>query len=652
MCETTRRAPVINWNVIFREGFAGLPLLESAPVNDTLNKNIRNVLLSLKADYQGVMIYPYPSKKGVSQETAQDFWFNSSTWETNHLPFKQVTPYQLLEVYLQNGEKVHGASEMRQKWYPTGLKPRTYFAQGGSAFWASTYLRGFFNELADRFVPTNRFSRVDVSRLKLTSEDGRFVIYDFSNFTSNFSEQYPFLKELAAFFEGCTVRLAGPDLTPIYADLGNLIDDYAEICNDLPEYWVGDSVCREVSTSLTHMQAGFLGVFGNLMTCTVPHGLAVRQHVHSDDQQMTAGDDGVAEPFAEEPFQRTLDLLGDAAPEKHFTSNERAIVLKKPFTVQDGCAIQVDRINFPNLNFMMGQEEDMDERFSHLARLTFGQRRTIVHSQLRRFIHDLSSYSLVEWEAGIIESFMKTVVNLMQLGESNINHAGKIRIKVPYGYEWLRPLPLLGWQDLYLQRDLRRYPKIGSLEIVRLVRREKISFDWSSELVEGEVYDCNWSSRFRYLEMSGVIRRIEGDEREQWGEAYEYVHERDVKEYLEFGPEVSTFRVVKNVQGDVLEEIMVSKVEIKTRDAEFVDSYVEEEAGFGRKYINPYTGSLAYHDLDFIETPEGALNYDEDDDMFSDDDVSGVDDDDKSEGDLYQEEGDQLDVSSYAHFSV
>jgi len=627
MCETERRRQCVNWAVLLYPEYHHLPLIESAEPQPTLNTNIRNVLHAFKADYKGAMIYPFASKKGVSIETSEDFWFSTRAWDVNHLPFKQVTPYQLLERFLQTGERTLGSAEMRQKWYPTGLKPRTYFAQGGTAFFASTYLRGFLNELADRFIPTNRFSRVDVSRLKLSDPTGRFVIYDFSNFTSNFSEQYYFLTELASFFRGCPVRLAGPFLEPIYADLGDLLDDYAEICNNLPEYWVGTSCCRDVSTSLAHMQAGFLGVFGNLMTCTVPHGLVVRQHVRSDEQQMTAGDDGVAEPVDEHSFQQSLDSLGDAAPEKHFTSDERSIVLKKPFHVnEDGCAVQTPRLDYPNLNFIKGQGEQMDPRFEHLIDLTFGERRVTVHTQLQRFIRELSTYELEEWEAGIIESFLKTAIRVMQLGDDHVNYNDRIRVHVPGGHRFVQPLPLLSWKDLSYTSDLRRYPYVGSTGLFRVFRRGKVHVPLEDGLQDGELFECNWSNKMKYLEMSGVIRRIVGKELEEFEDVFEYVHERDMDDYRETGPEVSMFKVVQSVEWLTLVDILDARGEAKTMMADAVSSFEEfVKDARGKEYINPFTGHVVYRDLDYVDSTEYILRYDEVESTVYSEDTSSYD---------------------------
>jgi hypothetical protein len=389
------------------------------------------------------------------------------------------------------------------------------------------------------------------------------------------------------------------------------------------------------------------------MTCTVPHGLVVRQHVPSDSQQMTAGDDGVAQPDNEYSFQESLDALGDAAPEKHFTSDERSIVLKKPFSVVDGCAVQTGRLDYPNLNFIKGQGEQMDSRFEHLADLSFGERRVTVHSQLQRFVRELSTYELEEWEAGIIDSFLKTAISTMQLGEDHVNYNDRIRVHVPGGHRFLQPLPVLSWKDISYTSDLRRYPYIGSFGMYRVFRRQRIYMSLEDGLRDGEVYECNWSGKMKYLEMSGVVRRIVGKELEEFEDVFEYVCEDDMKSYKEMGPEVSMFRVIQDVDWLTLVDVLDARGESKTMMADAVSSFEKfVKDARGKEYINPFTGHVVYRDLDYVEdSADYVLRYDDVESTTYSEDTSSYD--------YLYDENEDMDITedidysaAYTQFSV
>lgn len=89
--------------------------------------------------------------------------------------------------------------------------------------------------------------------------------------------------------------LLGEDLSLQEFDLGALIFQYIERLNSSPEFYLSKELSEiggySGEESFRHRVAGFLGVPGNLITCTIPHGLAVASLLSSENDLQVPGDD-------------------------------------------------------------------------------------------------------------------------------------------------------------------------------------------------------------------------------------------------------------------------------------------------------------------------------------------------------------------------
>jgi hypothetical protein len=264
---------------------------------------------SIKQRYSDKIILPHYTRRGISSETSKHLLNRVhrrvirkvhgplGTFHRN-LDRRNVRSLDVVHHYIRTGEWSYGRTEMKQRWYPSGILPRTYFAWSGKDIAASCYLRNFFNDLGDIFPPTHRHTRVQPDYLshRTRTEDGGFLFYDLTSFTSWFHEHEPFLRAVAEKFSDTNVFLVGEGLSLREYCLGDLIHGYVDYVNSFPEFCVSGNIkiegIRDISDrTFSHLCAGFLGIVGNLITCTIPHGLALSSLVEDISEIQVPGDD-------------------------------------------------------------------------------------------------------------------------------------------------------------------------------------------------------------------------------------------------------------------------------------------------------------------------------------------------------------------------
>lgn len=235
--------------------------------------------------------------------------------------------------YFRTGIAIGGACEIRQKWYPAQAKPRTYYAQGGETYEVSRHLQDPFTDLTNCYTPTHHIHRLLPTRLRL--KYGQHLrIYDLETFSSRMHEQKAFIDKLADFSRGWPFSFVDARNGVVTVDLGEQLDDYNTICNKYPS--VSFERVTNNTSFLSHQNtAGMLGVFGNLMTCTLAHGILMSFCVEDETQVNVAGDDGaIAE---DDDNAHLIDIcicaIGVYEPSKTFTTLEAGcICLKRPLS--------------------------------------------------------------------------------------------------------------------------------------------------------------------------------------------------------------------------------------------------------------------------------------------------------------------------------
>jgi hypothetical protein len=276
--------------------------------------------------------------------------------------FNEVSTRDLEMAYSRTGLKTDGPCEMKQKWYPTNASPRTYFAQGSTAYHSSKYLRDAFNLLCDTIRPTARYTRVKPSLIRVDDMD-EVLIYDLTSFTSLFHEQRGFLLFLAEYANSVEVVILDTYLGPIHTQLSSLILDYLVNCNIQPEYST-KLLGFDLSVRLCHSVAGFLGVYGNLATCTFPHGVFLASMKDSTEFSWCAGDDAGTSTSDISSVIRAVSTLGVIAEEKTFKgSEEGSVALKRPAILLSGHLFTLDNIIWPTFGSLFGEERFGDKDF-------------------------------------------------------------------------------------------------------------------------------------------------------------------------------------------------------------------------------------------------------------------------------------------------
>jgi hypothetical protein len=287
-----RAPPQINYDAIFSRAVSTWhPDVEVRP---ELQLDIFTRLTSWKNKLSGRVIYPKYSKKTMGVESSyrlgQDMFSEEFTRGT------KLSTRDWERHYHYTGREVDGPVEMRQAWFFNDLKPRTYFANGGTTYRWSRYMQPIFNALLDIFPMTHRFSRFKLHRLRF-SPDAKVVVHDYSDFTSRMAEQVYFLDALARFCHGTTVTVLDTHYGLVECDLGDLIQEYNNGCNKEASFRISEALLELTGIAdaeYFHMVAGFLGVYANLASCTALHGIHLCLSCGSYNRCSCVGDDALS----------------------------------------------------------------------------------------------------------------------------------------------------------------------------------------------------------------------------------------------------------------------------------------------------------------------------------------------------------------------
>lgn len=384
--------PSCDFSSLFRGG--DNPIHPSLPHNPASAYRIRRRLEVFRATMKRwrQRLYPRATHKNMSRDTRRHFEEHFQT-SLEHDPIFGQDDWQ--RVYHETGVQIEGKVEMRQKWYPSGAKPRTYFAMGGTCYRDARHLQGFFSSLVGLFPETNNITRLRPERLRLPENNTSFLIYDLSSFTSNMVEQKAFCRELSAFFSGVEVEIVDEVHGLLIRDLGEMLEEYNITCVERPELSF-ERVPEELRPGIDngqHERASMLGIFGNLMTCTLAHFFIISPLHAKDDSINIAGDDGIIPVNQEDEslVWSAIEIVGDCAPEKTMHSTDPgAYHLKRPIWQQDPFLLQGKNFVPPNLatsiSYLSGENKDPRFHIFGLEDMGVEERVSVVGKDLSRFL--------------------------------------------------------------------------------------------------------------------------------------------------------------------------------------------------------------------------------------------------------------------------
>lgn len=345
------------------------PLHNDIPPNPRMAMYIHSIIDSWILEQETIIHYPHMTSKLVAQGTQNLI----SKVYPDYLSFEEegCSQHDLEYIYHKFSDKLEdGECEIKQRWYPGFLTPRTYYAAGSKAYHSSKYVRSALNSLCDFLPPTERYSRVNPNRIKVKDDSSHILLYDLTSFTSNMHEQRHFLYRLGLYCHGHEVRIVDTVDGLVTVDLGDLILSYNEM-NEQPSY---SSDRLTGGLVLRHHVAGFLGVFGNLASCTFLHGAVILQTVCDVSELGVAGDDGAV---GSKDDQKTIDAirtLGLMEPSKVYTTNDpgNQVYLKRPCK-QLGKRLYADSFALYSMFEHLGDQDDSRfflKRRSRMERLS------------------------------------------------------------------------------------------------------------------------------------------------------------------------------------------------------------------------------------------------------------------------------------------
>lgn len=517
---TKARPSQIRWELFFDDKLSSL----STPIHDDLTgnpqhmANIRSHLYFFRRKYikRRHTLYPRATHKNMSYGTRRDYEFREQV-SLEDVPIFGQDDWQ--RYYARTGIMLDGGCEMRQKWYPSGAKPRTYFAQGGTTYSKSRFLQDFFTELANTFTPTHHDHRLNPSRLRgIHGTTGDFFIYDLSNFTSNMNEQKYFVEHLATFFEGVEVELLDEREGFVLSDLGEMLREYTETCVFGPLLSLERNPNFRGEHDLhPHGIASLLGIFGNLMTCTVAHYLIVSPTTDGVDSQNIAGDDGNKDEDPLNNFESrvAISLVGDYADDKCYKgSDPHAVCLKRPILQQYPSLTLLENIVPPSLitsvAYLLGRNPDSRYSFIGIEGMTVNKRVSTIGKDLYRFLtsafnkglHDLTEVYLVyEGFTNLVQKFLLSTIRP--------SLAPYFWPANPLHYDFKKDHPGLVLLTLRSEVLFHEIP---------LLRR--IPCDEQSLVTPGDIQRCNSDGRLKLLERLGYLEKEEvsffGDLSQSW----------------------------------------------------------------------------------------------------------------------------------------
>jgi hypothetical protein len=369
------------------------PVLQGTTPNPQMARVIHHALLRWRSRLQHKILYPRMSRKMISHATRREYEriFGVNWIVDERDGGVEMTQETLERVYHQHGITLDGPCEIRQKWYQSGITPRTYFASGGTAYHMSKYIQEMASDLTAELDTTHPITRLNPARITLKDDTQYLRIYDLSGFTSNHWECKRFLDQLADWCTGYTTTIVDAVEGPVEKDIGVMISEYNQSMNYRADYSL-ERVCHDFDEVVEyHNRAGFLGVYGNINFSTFVHGASLLMGVSATDEANVAGDDAhyAETPGEEDNADRIIDANGYLEPEKVFRSDQMgAVCLKRGLTQMDQRVIPKLMAIFPSFS-NLGQLFGFHPPQFPNKRQSGVQKLSLVGNELFRFIRGL-----------------------------------------------------------------------------------------------------------------------------------------------------------------------------------------------------------------------------------------------------------------------
>lgn len=444
--DTSPYFPGLDFSCFF--GDYSKPLHPRMQPNPTSAKVVHDAIKSwIHRHTQETRIHrPTLSKKLLPKFTRDDLdlWISTEVAEPG-----LATQGALEYLWMKYEVMVDGPCEIKQRWYTNGMTPRTYFVCGPTLFEKSKYTKDLWNDLVDSLVITQRHNRVNPRRIHIEGIE-RALFYDLSTFTSNCAAQREFLSYLARVVEGLPFCLLDTRYGPQIVDFGDIVREYCQT-NAQPGYANANK-----SYSGVHGVAGFLGVYGNIATCTFLHGAFLMQLASNDRKCGCAGDDAVIVTVEEDSsIWICVELIGVIAREKTFASDDPDVIYLKRRTWRDEAFCRLDfstYIQLPSFLFNMHPQELARYRESALTK---AEMKELAYSSLSAFFKSAVAFRNTSAFPDIV-NFARSYYTLLRIPWTG--HVPQFSYGRRYGDRFIPHLAYLGERDFITGTLETTYP--------------------------------------------------------------------------------------------------------------------------------------------------------------------------------------------------
>jgi len=524
--ESVRRTCTLDFSPFF--GMYNLPIHDHFPPNPVMARQIHSCIDLWITSLERKILYPRISSKTISKMTQDNLYSILPDYVAKD-PVG-ITAVDLEYVYHTYGIKIEGPCEMRQKWYCSNLKPRTYYTQGGNAYHTSKYLANPFTDLCDTLPCTNRRLRTDPTRVVIPDETYDVILYDLTSFTSNLHVHRNFMMHLARYCCGRQVTILDTVHGVIQQDLGDMIYEYTEVNLYNPTYTL-PSKYSNPSEIHYHNIAGFLGVYGNIATATFIHGITMSMlHVNTNENNV-AGDDGLDSCQDVNQSLELLGTLGEISDEKTFRISEGCCIhLKRPLTRIGNRLIPGQLVAWPTLEHV---QENVDIRYPYLKRLSRRERVTAISGSVMAFLRSLESQQLTAEDTEIIDTLLVYIYNEYELPREGCvpqaTHNANTGFVPAYERRYIGIDPITNTIS-------RNYANIAKVPL-----REKCEMEWY--MLSDTRFRCNQNSLLSLLERLGYV----GSEKPSMYVYGEEGMKRLLKEYVRPDPRIYDYFVVSTL---------------------------------------------------------------------------------------------------------
>jgi len=423
----------LNYESIFfdenSEDLTGLELFQpwnrAVPSRPMTNLHIRQEFLVLRKIIPTILFLPrFQRRKTVGRETARRFQQRRHGEVPIDLqtgkPDFDVSTGDLLYEYHHYGVQIGGPCEVRVAWKYNDLKPRVYYAQGGSAFFSSLYIQQLANLMVNLFLNTNVRTRYSLTRLvpkDPLQEFRHFMLHDYSSFTSQMEESRHFMYELASFFDGVPMTVLDVRNGPMEINCGEYLWRYTQANLDHPEFSLERLEDELDGVPMEHRKAGMLGVYGNITLCTLLHGLFLSQLSGDEGSNTCVGDDGahfVDRGLTPQDSIVALNSIGKINADRFILFENEQILqsddqswhfIKRRVAIIDGFVTQGILLDFPLLNVAF----DFQDPSHTVVNGTLFDRRRAVSLQIGRFFDNIAIH-----ESSITQSETDSILKVFR----------------------------------------------------------------------------------------------------------------------------------------------------------------------------------------------------------------------------------------------